>query len=203
MSNTLKHKFTSAKADGTDTSRVRPSNWNDEHAFAGGSDGQALVRDSGQTDGANWAHRAKVLSINTTPANNVTTGETDLMTYTLPANTLGTNGQALRITVWGTTAANANTKTLKLKFGATSVTLNPTTTAPNAKDWRATAIVARTGAATQEMITEACVGAVQDSTTRSAPTETLSGSLVIKVTGQSGTASDDISQKGMLIEQLN
>lgn len=31
MTVSLKHKFTSAKTDGADTSLVRPSNWNDEH----------------------------------------------------------------------------------------------------------------------------------------------------------------------------
>jgi len=31
MTVSLKHKFTSAKSDGADTSVVRPSNWNDEH----------------------------------------------------------------------------------------------------------------------------------------------------------------------------
>lgn len=31
MAVSLKHKFTSAKADSADTSLIRPSNWNDEH----------------------------------------------------------------------------------------------------------------------------------------------------------------------------
>jgi len=29
----IKHKFQSAKGDGTDSTRVRPSNWNDDHEF--------------------------------------------------------------------------------------------------------------------------------------------------------------------------
>ena len=29
----IKHKFVSAKGDGTDSTRVRPSNWNDDHEF--------------------------------------------------------------------------------------------------------------------------------------------------------------------------
>lgn len=33
MTISLKHKFTSAKADGSDTTEVQPSNWNDEHAL--------------------------------------------------------------------------------------------------------------------------------------------------------------------------
>jgi hypothetical protein len=204
MANVSKHTFVSAKADGSDSTRVRPSNWNAEHTFAGGSDGQAVVRDSGQSDGANWAWRGRVLSINTTAADNGTTVETDLMSYTLPAATLAADGAALRVTVWGTTAANANTKTLKFKFGATSVTFNPVTTAPNNLVWIASFIIVRTGAATQEMIcVESRVGAVNELGSRTTPAETLSSSVVIKVTGQSGTASNDISQKGMLVEALN
>lgn len=48
------HKFVSGKADGADTTLVRPSNWNADHNFSGGSDGQILQRDSTQTDGASW-----------------------------------------------------------------------------------------------------------------------------------------------------
>lgn len=45
MSVSLKHKFTSAVADGDDTSVVRPSNWNDEHDLTL-SAGKVLGRDT-------------------------------------------------------------------------------------------------------------------------------------------------------------
>ena len=35
MTISLTHKFVSTVPDGTDTSVVRPSNWNDEHAITG------------------------------------------------------------------------------------------------------------------------------------------------------------------------
>ena len=41
MAITIKHKFVSPKSDGTDTSIVRPSNWNDEHDLAGLATGVA------------------------------------------------------------------------------------------------------------------------------------------------------------------
>ena len=41
MAITIKHKFVSPKADGADTSIVRPSNWNDEHDLAGLATGVA------------------------------------------------------------------------------------------------------------------------------------------------------------------
>lgn len=55
MSNVVKHGFQSALPDGPADGRVQPSHWNAEHAFAGGADGALLVRDSTQSDGANWS----------------------------------------------------------------------------------------------------------------------------------------------------
>lgn len=55
MTDTVKHKFTSAKADGADATLVRKTNWNDEHAFAGGSsDGEALLWKSSESDKVAW-----------------------------------------------------------------------------------------------------------------------------------------------------
>lgn len=52
------HKFVSGKADGPDPTLVQPSKWNQDHNFSGGTDGQVLVRDSTQVDGANWVDGA-------------------------------------------------------------------------------------------------------------------------------------------------
>lgn len=54
MSNVAKHHFTSAKIDDPDTTLVRPTNWNHEHIFNGGSDGFLLTRDTDQSDGVSW-----------------------------------------------------------------------------------------------------------------------------------------------------
>src|SRR2546421_7764397 len=51
MSNTIKHSFTSAKADDVDSTLIQPSHWNSEHTFAGGSaNGDALVWASANSD---------------------------------------------------------------------------------------------------------------------------------------------------------
>lgn len=50
----LKHRFVSPKPDGPDATKLRPSNWNDEHIFTGGDDGALLMRDSGVDGGADW-----------------------------------------------------------------------------------------------------------------------------------------------------
>jgi hypothetical protein len=71
MANIVKHKFVSGIPDGADSTQVRPSNWNDEHAFAGGSHNQLLKRDTGATDGVSWTDILSALVVRfllTTPA---------------------------------------------------------------------------------------------------------------------------------------
>lgn len=63
MPGVLKHKFVSAAPEGTDASKVRTSNWNDEHAFAGGALGSLLYRDTAQSDGASWLADVAVGSV--------------------------------------------------------------------------------------------------------------------------------------------
>ena len=72
MANVTKHKFTSAKADGADATLVRPSNWNDEHAFAGGVNGDFLIRDTGQSDGANWTSTIAPAALTSVPSASLT-----------------------------------------------------------------------------------------------------------------------------------
>src|SRR3954470_14824272 len=76
------------------------------------------------------------IATSVTPVANGTTVETDLFSYTMPANTLSANAQKLRVTAWGSMAANANTKTLKAYFGGTSRNFTNVTTAGNSVTWR-------------------------------------------------------------------
>ena len=141
-------------------------------------------------------------NVNTTSVGNITTGEDNLMTYSLKANSLSVNKHAIRITAWGTTAGNGNSKTVKLYFGSTAL-VSSGALAINAKDWYVTGLVVRTSATAQEAIglyrneTPTTVG--PDRTT---PGETLSGAVTIKCTGES-TDTDDIVQRGLIVELLN
>ena len=139
----------------------------------------------------------------TTAVGNIGGGEDTLMTYPLPAGALGADGAFVRITAWGTAAATGNTKTRTLYFGGT--TLQTFAGASNNLAWRFRAEVTRTGAATQEawgQFWQETDGT--DYMTRSAPTETLSGAVTIRVTGTSGSsATDDIVQRMMIVEICN
>ena len=144
-------------------------------------------------------------NLNVTAVGNIGAGEDDLMTYALPANSLSANGKAVRVHVWGTTAANANTKTIKFWFGVTERTINPTTTAPNNQHWQCDATIVRTGASAQLMVLQGFVGtAYEQQTSNDLPTANEVNAITIKCTGNSAaSATDDIVQRGMLVEFLN
>lgn len=119
---------------------------------------------------------------------NVGSGEDTLVTQAIPANTLAVDGDRLEYELFFYTVANGNTKTIKVKFGATSMTcvVNATGTA-DAISVRGT--ILRIGAANQEF--NAAViggGSVQ---TFSTPTETLANAINFVVTGEA-TATDDV-----------
>lgn len=138
---------------------------------------------------------------NTTQGTTAITTEETLLSYSLIASSLTTDGRGVRIRAWGTTAANANLKTIKLKFGATNV-LDTGAVASNGETWYFEADVYRTGAATQDAIGKpffylAGINGGQITT----PAETLSGAITIAVSGQNGTAAaNDIVAEGFSVE---
>lgn len=130
--------------------------------------------------------------------------EEDLLTYTLPANTLSANGKGVRITAAGITAGNANVKTIRLYFGTSVVMSNDITTAPNNLAWKFQSIVLRNAATTQEHISEGIVATANQTTIYGALAATVTGAITIKITGQNGTASAaDITAQMLLVEMIN
>lgn len=131
------------------------------------------------------------------------TAEQTLQTYSLPASTLTTAGQAVRVTCWGATAANTNNKTVKLYFGSTHV--DTPTMATSAETWSVNYIAMRRSATTQGFIGN---GAISTGPVPLAPSvtdaaETLTGAVTIKCTGTDGTSSAaDITANGMIVELI-
>jgi hypothetical protein len=148
-----------------------------------------------------------VLDVNTTSVGNVGGGTDDLISYSLPANTLGVNGRGVRITAWGTwnDTTSAGTLQVLLKFGAT--TLNPTAAlaAGSTGTWKFVAEVIRTGAATQVGTCGAFWGTSAtppQTAANSAPGETLSGAVVIKCQAVAGVNNNDVVNTGMIVEAI-
>ena len=138
-------------------------------------------------------------NVNTTKVGNVGTGEDDLITYSLPANSLSADGKGVKIKAWGTTAANGNTKTIKLHFGST-VVRQIGASAINDKDWKIDAIVIRTGASTQDALGTEIVDSIALNT-HSEPGEDTTTATTIKVTGEA-TSNNDIVCEGMFTEYI-
>lgn len=144
-----------------------------------------------------------VATINTTAVGNVGAGTDDLMTYSLPANALSANGKGIRITAWGTTANNANAKTVTLEWGDAATVLTTALTASIVGQWRITATVIRTGASTQDVSAMLVQGAtVIVDQEQTAATQTDTAAIQIAVTG-TATANNDIVQEGLLVEFFN
>jgi len=132
----------------------------------------------------------------------VTTEEV-LATYTLPAATVAADGKGIRVIASGTTSANANTKTIRLKLGGTTYATNAVTTAPNASAWEAEFTILRSGAATAVATGRSVVAATNQGIQRGTGTPTWANPNAIEVTGQNGTASaGDITVSMVTIELL-
>lgn len=138
------------------------------------------------------------ISTNTTSAANSGSGETTMMTYTVTP--MLNDGDEIYVKAWGTYAANANNKTIKLKFGSQTIL---TTGAISANDgsWQIEASIIRTAAATQEIIATITSSntSVVESATRTAGAQNLATDNALLITGQ-GTSTNDIVQNAMLVK---
>ena len=149
-----------------------------------------------------YAQALGIPVLNTTAVGNVTTGEDNLISFTLPANTLSVNGMGLRVTYSGVTANNANAKTLKAYLGTTAL-LTTSLTANQASVWKAVIEIIRTGAATQDVTATLLQGGSTSivDVEHSEPTEDLTAALAVKATGEA-TSTDDIINELQMIELL-
>jgi hypothetical protein len=137
---------------------------------------------------------------------NTNAAETDLSSYSMPANSMTGDGQVVRVTAFGTTAANANAKRIRMYFGATTVADSTSSITWNNYAWHIVVYIMRRTATTQKT-TGMWFGAVAAATTlnntivAASPGETLTGAVIIKTTGL-GTATNDVLQEGFIVETV-
>ena len=165
---------------------------------------QPLASDATKTAGGGTGEATigGVLNSNTTqystPAD---TDQHDAMTYTLPANTLNSDGKTLRIIAFGKTGANANTKTIRIWFdGASSIGI---VTTSSGGGWKLELLVARDGVGSQKRIGSSVLATASGSQYGDDTADETAG-IIIKTTAQNGTASaGDVLVECMLVELLN
>lgn len=134
------------------------------------------------------------LTTNVTTVGNVGTGVDDLMTYSVPAGTLNSTGDYIEFEMTFVFAGNANTKEVKVLFGATTLYAS-TSQVQNGGSMLISGKIVRTGAATQRAIISVNTSATLyvSTTTYTTPAETLSGAITLKATGEA-VSNDDCTQ---------
>src|SRR3990167_4765018 len=177
-----------------------------------GTGGAALLNSSPTIDtnglittpagtGTGTVRVAGTLLQSVTAVGNVGAGEDDLISFTIPANTLISTGDRLMGEFAGTFAANGNAKRLKVKFGATTVLDTGSGNLPNGVGWRIRFTITRTGAATQNVSGDSLWGisvAQQGNAAFTTATETLSGTVVLKITGEATSDNDVIAKEAVV-----
>lgn len=141
-----------------------------------------------------YAKVGGIIDVNSTAVGNVGVGEDDLITFSVPASTLNTNGDSIEFEMAGSYAANANNKQVKIKYGATTMFASGALAINNGA-WSCKGRIVRTGAATQlyyiQFFTDNAL--LVASTKQGTAAETLSGAVTLKATGEA-TSNNDIQQ---------
>jgi hypothetical protein len=140
------------------------------------------------------------INTNTNTAGNIGASETNLLIYDLLANTLNTDKNYIEIVGFGTFAANANNKQLKLKFGGTTL-YDSGSLALNGGAWKISATIIRVSATSQKCIAEVSSGnaLLPNKSFYTSASEDLDSTLTITFTGK-GIVDNDVVQEGMIIK---
>ena len=132
----------------------------------------------------------------------VTTLET-LYSYTLPGDTVDTDGDGIQITAYGSFAGNANTKTIAIQVAGYTYTTNAVTTAPNGVDFKATVEVLRSGATGAIGFGDMVVGAIPQGVDNSKGGITWANDVIVAFVAQNGTAAaNDIVLSQVIVKHI-
>jgi hypothetical protein len=119
--------------------------------------------------------------------NGADTTEDTVKTFSLPANAFDAVGRSCYIYAWGSYHADANVKTAKLYFGATSISAAASAAGNTA--WALEMVVGKAGSSLQVISSQSIVGTSHGGVTNSATaTETDTAGIVIKLTCQTATS---------------
>lgn len=144
----------------------------------------------------------KVGRNSTSAGTGAATAETDLQTVTMTRGIIGVGG-SLRVVAAGTISGVANTKTVRLKLGATTLA-TISVVAGATPDWGFEATIIGTGTAAQRIFVRAFEGATLEVVDYLTATEnTTTADIVVKVTGQTADAGDEITATMLEVTSLS
>ena len=170
--------------------------------------GTTSVR-SGASNVAVYENQGQTLRplLTTTNVGNVTTGEDNLQSHIVPAYNLERAGASVRTTFTGTTANNANAKTLKVYIG-TALVMTKSLTTGQAGSWEVQIVLISLGTNSQKYTAKfiECDTAGSASPTGGGIavgtlTQPTTASITLKTTGE-GVASNDIVGQTAVSESL-
>lgn len=157
--------------------------------------------------GTAYASLGGTIYASSTEVGNIGGGEDDLMTYTLPANTLARNNSYIEIETGFFIDAVGSNKTVKCYFGSTTF-YDSGAQAVGSNTWiQIRAVIMRIGATSQIATSQVVSSNTSNMLTRAdttAMSETLSNNLTVKCTGtSSGASTNAVLQKLMTIKWYN
>lgn len=137
---------------------------------------------------------------NTTTTSNVSSSETDLWSQSIPANVLSSDGDAIHFKFGGTIQTSINSKTLKVKFGGTTIFDSTAQNPVAATDWLLEGTIWRTGAATQKALVglNTTGGSAFVFCDYATSTATLSLAQILVVTGTGGASTEVTFEAGRI-----
>jgi len=143
-----------------------------------------------------------VIYTDTTHNGNTGSGEDILLAFSVPADTLSVNDQSLWFEAAGSTANNANSKTLRARFGSsgTSLIISQVMTVSVSGRWILRGRVFRTGASSQVGYAALNGGNGQDSGAGMEPdlNQDLTGTVSLRITAQA-VADNDVTIESLIV----
>lgn len=143
------------------------------------------------------------LKVDSSSIGNVGAGTDNLISYTIPASVLTTNNDSIEFKAFGNFGATSTPVVITCAYGSTTLISSGNLSVVANDSWEVSGTIIRTGATTQ-IATASFMGDLAGTVTSkhdyTTPAETLSGTVVLKCTGNSNAAADnDVVQKGLLV----
>lgn len=133
------------------------------------------------------------------PAN---TSENTLMSYSMPANTIGSSGRGIRIFAQGSYAANSDSKQVRIRLGS-AMAFSPGAVTTSGVTWSISGTIWYNGANVQIGFFTYADGVSAHAPVTITGAETTTGALTVALTAQTAGTGGDVLANGLVVEYLS